>query len=315
MLNRRILRIKVFQVLYAYYKDDEPVTARYETFLLTSIRRIEEVYHFILSLPVELKHYITKEANPSEVKYFPTQRDIETGRTFLYNDVIGRLENSPAFLDKLRKVKFKWTDNKDLLRIIFNDFKGGKYFQSYLDEPVKDFTAKKRLILAFFTQYLPEMDDFDQYMEELNMHWQDDRKLIFNYLSKSLEALKEDDDDAKFAFSLSENWEEDWGFARDLFRKTMLKDAEYEAMIVKKTEKWDSERIAISDMILMKMALCEMIEFPSIPLKVTINEYLEISKLYSTPKSNSFLNGILDKIKNELKEENKIVKQGRGLVE
>lgn len=315
MLNRRILRIKVFQVLYAYYKDDEPVTARYETFLLTSIRRIEEIYHFILSLPVELKHYITSEANPSEFKYFPTQRDIETGRTFIYNDVIGRLQHSPAFTEKLKKVKFKWTDNKDLLRIIFNDFKGGKYFQAYLDEPVKDFNAQKRLILAFFTQYLPEMDDFDQYMEELNMHWQDDRKLIFNYLSKSLEALNENDDDGKFAFSLSDNWDEDWGFARDLFRKTMLNNREYEAMIVKKTEKWDSERIAISDMILMKMALCEMLEFPSIPLKVTINEYLEISKMYSTPKSNSFLNGILDKIKNELKAENKIIKQGRGLVE
>ncbi len=314
MLNRRILRIKVFQVLYAYYREEQPVMQRHETFLLTSISRIEEMYHFILNLPGEIKYYIQNDANPEEVKYFPTERDIATGRTFVYNEIITKLQQNPHFVDKLKKVKFNWQDNKDLLRILFREFKGGKYFQQYLDEPLKDFSAQKRLMVNFFTQFLAESEDFEQYMEELSMHWQDDKKLIFNFLAKSIEAVNEEND-KNFLYPLSEDWEEDWGFALKLFRKTVVNNQEYQELIAKKTEKWDSDRIAVSDLVLMKMALCEMIEFPSIPVKVTINEYLEISKIYSTPKSNSFLNGILDKIKNELLDENKIIKQGRGLVE
>jgi transcription antitermination protein NusB len=314
MLNRRILRIKVFQVLYAYYREEDPVLARHENFLLSSITRIEEMYLFILNLPVDIKFYIENYANPEEVKYFPSQRDIETGRTFVYSAPISKLQENIYFKDRLKKVRLNWQDNKDLLRVLFREFKGGEYFQQYLDEPVKDFAAQKKLIGNFFQSFLPQSDDFDQYMEELNMHWEDDKKLIFNFLGKSIENITETGE-KNFTFKLSEDWEEDWNFARDLFRKTILNKEVYQNLITQKTEKWDSDRIAVSDMVLMKMALCEMLEFPSIPVKVTINEYLEISKIYSTPKSNSFLNGILDKIKNEMVADNKIVKLGRGLVE
>lgn len=315
MLNRRILRIKVFQALYAYNKEEQPLTTRYETFLLTSIKRIEEMYLFILNLPVELKYFIENEANPEDIKYFPSKREIETGNTFLYNAVIEKIQNSSNFQERHKKlVSFNWNNNKELLRIIFNDFKGGKIFQEYLDEKDKNFEVQKKLMLSFFTHYLPESEDFDQYMEEVNMHWQDDKKILFKYLSKTIDNIKEDREN-NFLVNLTGNWEEDWEYARDLFKKTLSNNSVYEDLISKKTVKWDSDRIASTDMILMKMALCEMMDFPSIPLKVTINEYLEISKLYSTPKSNSFLNGVLDKIKNELMAEKKIVKQGRGLVE
>jgi N utilization substance protein B len=315
MLNRRILRIKVFQALYAYNKEEQAITSRYETFLLNSIKRIEETYLFILNLPVELKYYIENEANPEEIKYFPSKREIETGNTFLYNLVIQKIQDSIPFKERSKKmVSHNWHDNKELLRIIFNDFKGGEIFQAYLDNSNKDFEAQKKLMLNFFVNHLPKSEDFDQYMEEINIHWQDDKKILFKYLTKTIENIKEDKEN-NFLVNLTGNWNEDWEYARDLFKKTLENNSFYEDLISKKTVKWDSDRIATTDMILMKMALCEMMDFPSIPLKVTINEYLEISKMYSTPKSNTFLNGVLDKIKNELKAENKIVKQGRGLVE
>lgn len=315
MLNRRILRIKVFQALYAYHKEEQAVTSRYETFLLNSIKRIEETYLFILKLPVELKYFIENEANPEEIKYFPSKREIETGNTFLYNSVIQKIQDSSTFESRSKKmVSHNWHDNKDLLRILFNDFKGGKIFQTYLDSNDKGFNVQKQLLHDFFTEYLPKSEDFDQYLEEINIHWHDDKKILFKYLSKTIDNIKEDRDN-NFLVNLTGNWEEDWEYARDLFKKTIENNNFYQELIAKKTVKWDSDRIAATDMILMKMALCEMMDFPSIPLKVTINEYLEISKLYSTPKSNTFLNGVLDKIKNELKAENKIVKQGRGLVE
>lgn len=315
MLNRRILRIKVFQALYAYNKEEQPLTSRYETFLLNSIKRIEETYLFILNLPVELKYFIENEANPEEIKYFPSKREIDTGHTFLYNTVIQRIQDSVPFKDRSKKlVSNNWHDNKELLRIIFNDFKGGDIFQAYLDNENKEFDAQKKLMLDFFVSHLPNSEDFDQYMEEINIHWHDDKKILYKYLSKTIENIKEEKDN-NFLVNLTGNWDEDWEYARDLFKKTLDNNMFYQDLIAKKTVKWDSERIATTDMILMKMALCEMMDFPSIPVKVTINEYLEISKMYSTPKSNSFLNGVLDKIKNELKAENKIVKQGRGLVE
>lgn len=315
MLNRRILRIKVFQALYAYNKEEQPVTTRYETFLLNSIKRIEDTYLFILNLPVELKYFIENDANPNEIKYYPSQREIETGNTFLYNTVIQKIQDSTTFNARYKKiVSHNWHDNKELLRIIFNDFKGGEIFQKYLDTEVKDFEAQKSLMLSFFTTYLTKAEDFDQYMEEVNMHWQDDKKILFKYLSKTIENIREDREN-NFLVNLTGNWDDDWGYARDLFKKTLENNDYYQKLIATKTVKWDSDRIASTDMILMKMALCEMMDFPSIPVKVTINEYLEVSKLYSTPKSNTFLNGVLDKIKNELKAENKIVKQGRGLVE
>ncbi len=315
MLNRRILRIKVFQALYAYNREEQPVATRYQTFLLNSIKRIEDTYLFILNLPVELKYFIENDANPTEIKYYPTEREIETGNTFLYNVVIQKIQSSTTFNARYKKiVSHNWHDNKELLRIIFNDFKGGEIFQEYLDTPEKNFDAQKRLMLSFFNTYLPKTDDFDQYMEEVNMHWNDDKKILYKYLAKTIENIKEDKDN-NFLINLTGNWDEDWEYAHDLFQKTLSNNEYYQQLIATKTVKWDSDRIATTDMILMKMALCEMINFPSIPLKVTINEYLEISKLYSTPKSNTFLNGVLDKIKNELKAENKIVKQGRGLVE
>ncbi len=315
MLNRRILRIKVFQALYAYNKEEQALTTRYETFLLNSIKRIEETYLFILNLPVELKYFVENDANPEEVKYLPSKREIDTGNTFVYNSIIQKLQNSSSFDERYKKVvSHNWHDNKDLLRIIFNDFKGGGIFQKYLDTANKDFSAQKHLMHSFFTDYLPKSEDFDQYLEEINMHWQDDKKILFKYLSKTIDNIKEDREN-NFLVNLTGNWQEDWEYAKDLFHKTLKNNDYYQQLIATKTVKWDSDRIATTDMILMKMALCEMVDFPSIPLKVTINEYLEISKLYSTPKSNSFLNGVLDKIKNELKAENKIVKQGRGLVE
>lgn len=315
MLNRRILRIKVFQALYAYNREEQPVTSRFEKFLLDSVEAVEEMYYLILGLPVEIRYYIENYANPEEVKYLPNQRDIASGRTFIYNQVIEQLQTSEFLLSKLKKVKHNWQENRDLLRILFQDFKSGEYFQKYLDEPVKDFNAQKKLMLDFFEHFLGNSEDFDQYMEELYMHWQDDKKMVLKQLSKTIEMVTEVNNGRNFVMNLSDNWDEDWGFARDLFRRVVLHGEEYTAMISGKTEKWDTERIAVADMLLMQMALCEMIEFESIPVKVTINEYLEIAKLYSTPKSNTFLNGVLDKIKNDLKAQNKIVKQGRGLVE
>jgi len=314
MLNRRLLRIKVFQAIYAYQQDKENDTKGAKSFLKRSVDQLEDAYVFLLNLPLELRYFVENEQNPEEVLYVPTQRDIETGKTFIYNKLINILDHSDELKLKSKKVGKNWSDNKDVMRIIFNGFKTSEHFQKYLAKPKKDFAAQKELILAFFKSYLPKHEELNELMEDLFIHWNDDQKAVFNGLSRTLDDITEDTK-AIALRPLSDDLDEDWEFCSDLLDITLKNQKEYIDLISAKTKKWDTERIADVDLILMTMSVCELLNFPTIPVKVSINEYLEVSKVYSTPKSSVFLNGILDKLMNEFKKEGKITKVGRGLVE
>lgn len=314
MLNRRLLRIKVFQALYSYYQDESKDKKVHEGFLLQSTKKVEDEYLFLLNLPVELRFYIENEQNPEEILYVPTKKDIETGRTFVYNSLISVLAGDEAFTKKAKTSSPNWHNYKDVMRIVFNGFKTSSHFTKYLDAPKKDFDEQKKLMVAFYKDYLPKHEEINLLMEEIYIHWNDDKKAVYNALLKTVERITETNRTLVLE-ELSADFTEDWGFSKDLFRIVAQNDEEYTTLISDKTKKWDTERIADVDFILMKMSLCEMLEFSSIPVKVSINEYLDISKIYSTPKSSTFLNGVLDKIMNELKEEGKILKVGRGLVE
>lgn len=314
MLNRRLLRIKVFQALYAYHQDESRDKKAAQSFLERSVNRMEDEYIFLLSLPLELRYYVENEQNPEEVLYVPSKRDIETGRTFIYNKLINILERSEALKTKLKKAGANWSDNKDVMRMVFNGFKTSKFFQNYLSAESKSFEVQKELILAFYKEFLPKQDEMNILMEDLFIHWNDDQKAVYNALIKTIDALEEQDSPLSLR-PLSDEPDEDWSFCTDLFNYTLRYRDEFVEMISEKTKKWDTDRIADVDLILMEMALCELLEFPTIPIKVSINEYLDISKVYSTPKSSIFLNGILDKLMNEMKAEGKIKKKGRGLVE
>ncbi len=314
MLNRRLLRVKVFQSLYAHYLDLGATTAVHESFLENSLKQLEEFYHFVLNLPVELKYFVETDHNPELTKFKPTEKDIKTGRTFIYNTLINKIGENEEFNKKLNKVKYKWQNHKEVLLIVFNTFKSSEYFQKFIEEPERNFEAQKKLLLTFFSEFLPTCEEFDQQMEEFTINWGTDKKVVLGSCVKSIELIQENEDNS-FLIDMHDDLGEDLTFSKTLYRKTLINDRVFEDLISQRTKKWDSDRIAVVDMILMKMALCEILEFPEIPVKVSINEYLDISKVYSTPKSNAFLNGILDKIMKELKEEEKIVKTGRGLVE
>lgn len=314
MLNRRLLRIKVFQALYAFHQDESRDKKAAQSFLERSVNRMEDEYIFLLSLPLDLRYYVENEQNPEEVLYVPTKRDIDTGRTFIYNKLINILDRSELLKTKQKKAGANWHDNKDVMRMVFNGFKTSKYFQNYLNSTDKSFAVQKELLMNFYKDYLPKQEEMNILMEDLFIHWNDDQKAVYNSLIKTIDAMETQDSVLEFR-NLSDDYEEDWKFCQDLFTYTLRYRDEFIDMISEKTKKWDTERIADVDLILMQMAICELLEFPTIPVKVSINEYLDISKVYSTPKSSVFLNGILDKLMNELKIAGKIKKKGRGLVE
>jgi len=314
MLNRRLLRIKVFQALYGYQQDEARDKKSVLSFLEKSVKHVEDEYIFLLSLPIDLRYYVENEQNPEEILYVPTKKDIETGKTFIYNRVINILDRSDELHRKIKSCGLIWHNHKEEMRILFNGFKTSSYFQKYLAGEKKDFAAQKTLMLHFYKDYLPKQEELHSLMEEIFIHWNDDKKAVFNSLIKPIDPLMESESELVLK-PLSDDYDEDWSFCKDLIGNCMSNEKELTDLIADKTKKWDSERIADIDMILMRMSLSELLYFPNIPIKVSINEYLDISKIYSTPKSSVFLNGILDKLMNEMKADGRIKKAGRGLVE
>lgn len=314
MLNRRLLRIKVLQALYAQMQDGEPNVKSGESFLLKLFNRVYDEYLFLLNLPLDIRYYVENEQNPEEILYVPSKRDIESGRTFIYNKLINLIDDCATLKKLSTKSPYNWQDHKDVMRLIFNGFKTSSYFAKYLDAPEKTFEVQKRLLLNFYQEFIPKHEEINNLLEDLFMHWNDDKRAVLSSIQKTLEQVKSENDSLALK-PLSDNEKQDWEFCTELFKLTLNHNAEITNLIADKTQKWDTDRIAEIDLILMRMAVSEMLYFETIPVKVTINEYLDISKVYSTPKSSIFLNGVLDKIMNELKETGRIRKTGRGLLE
>jgi N utilization substance protein B len=314
MFNRRFLRIKVLQALYAYYQDETPNRTTHERTMFKSLDKAYELYIFMLSLPNELRFYLDKELDKQQSKYFPEEELIMPLKALHNNACIRILDQSQFVQLKLKDLKIKWTDTSDLFKNTWTDLKNNELFREYSRQATHSFAEDKKMLLELYQVFIGESDFFDQYVDERYMNWEDDQVLVTNSLLKTISQMKEDSQE-EFILRESSINEDDEAFMTDLFRKTIQQDDELTKLIGDKTKNWETDRIAVIDMLLMKMSLCEIMNFPHIPVKVSINEYLELAKLYSTPNSHGFINGVLDKIQIDLKKENRIQKQGRGLVE
>jgi N utilization substance protein B len=314
MFNRRFLRIKVLQALYAYHQDENPNRTTHERAMLKSIDRAYELYIYLLSLPTEFRFYIDKELDKQTSKYFPTDEIIIPLQALHNNQCIALLEKSDVINGKMRDLKLKWTGTTDLFKNSWADLKKNEAFLTYSKNSNHSFNEDKKILSEIYQIFIAESDLFELYMEEQFMNWEDDQVLVTNALLKSISQMKEDGS-GDYIVTESKVTRDDEQFMIDLFRKTIEQEEELTKLIGDKTKNWETDRIAVVDFLLMKMALCEIISFPHIPIKVSINEYLELAKLYSTPNSHGFINGVLDKVQIDLKKQDKINKQGRGLVE
>jgi N utilization substance protein B len=216
--------------------------------------------------------------------------------------------------EKLSNVSEKWQGATDLFKSIFYQIKESKLLKDYIKTTEHTFAEDRKFLNEIFEIIIADSESFDQYIEERFINWEDDQVLITLALLKSIHSIKENGGN-NFIGKFDMKEEEDLDFMKQLFQYTIDHDDEMLKLIAEKTKNWEAERIAVVDMLLMKMALCEILMFPQIPVKVSINEYLELAKIYSTPSSHTFINGVLDKIKIDLSNENKIIKTGRGLVE
>jgi len=312
MINRRHIRVKVMQSVYAMLQSHNDDIIKEEKFVKHSVLKMFDLYVLNIQLLVAVQKLAAKKMALSKNKILATASDLNPNIKFINNKVIRTISESISLegyveLNKLHN----WKENDEYVKIIFEELLQSSLYEKYLADEEHSFKRDKNFVVDFFKEIIAPNEKLAEYYEDNMISWVDDIPFVNTWVVKTLSKQK-----ASGLFVLGSLYKDkdDEDFVSQLFRKTVLKQAEYELAIAEKTPNWESDRIAEIDMILIKMAITEFLNFPSIPTKVTINEYIEISKDYSTSKSSFFINGVLDKISKEFIANKKIVKIGRGLI-
>lgn len=312
MLNRRHIRIKVLQAFYAFFQSNNEDVLKGEKELFHSIEKIYDLYVFILMLFPSLKRQALiqiEEAKRSEY----LRQDIHILKTgFIDNQLVDLIEQSKVLqkISKDRKINWEGDVENDLTKKIFKEVYQTDNYKNLLQSESTSFNDDKNALVQLYKKEICNLEKLHHFFDEKSIYWQDDLDHVSSMILKTLKSITENQE-----LEILPLWKEDeYEFTQNLFRKAVLQKEENDALLQTYSKNWEKERLATMDSLLMNLAMTEALEFSSIPIKVTLNEYIEISKFYSTPKSNSFINGILDRIFEDYKKDGKLVKRGRGLI-
>lgn len=312
MLNRRHIRIKVLQAFYAFFQSNNEDVLKGEKELFHSIEKIYDLYIFILMLFPSLKRQALIQIEEAKRSAFLRQ-DIHILKTgFVDNQLIDLIEHSELLqkISKDRKINWEGDVENDLIKKIYKEVYQTDYFKNLLQNETTSFVDDKDSLVQLYKKEICNLEKLHHFFDEKSIYWQDDLDHVSSMILKTLKSISKDQE-----LEILPLWKEDeYEFTQNLFRKAVLQKEENDAVLQNYSKNWEKERLATMDSLLMNLAITEALEFSSIPIKVTLNEYIEISKFYSTPKSNSFINGILDRIFEDYKKDGKLVKRGRGLI-
>lgn len=307
------MRIKALKALYAHLKTEADSMMVSEKSMMASIDKAYDLYYQMLTLPAELVRYAESRQELARKKMLPSYEDLNPNTKFVDNQVIRLLANSDAIGDYVTARKLTWAAHPELIKTLYNQLTTRDYFKSYMTNQERSFREDCELVSRIFCDELQECEPLDEALEEMSILWTDDLPFILIMVMRTLQNLKASHTDIK-ALPKFKN-DDDRDFVRLLFEKSLLHFNEHLRYIENYTQGWDVERIAYMDNLILVVALTELTEFPSIPVKVTFDEFIEISKYYSNPSSSTFINGILDKMVASLTEEGRIKKAGRGLID
>jgi len=308
------------QALYAHFQSDDNQLSQSERSLVSAVESIYDLYIYLLSAILETADFARNRMEDARQKFLPTQEEINPNTRFIDNRFLQQLDNNRDLRKNINRMKISWADDQDMFRRIFLQLKETEPFQKYMSAPAVTYKEDKEIVMHLLGDLMLEDDSFVSLFEEKNINWADDIDTSAMMVAKTIKkwdaAMDEFHELPPLIVSPDEEGDDLMrDFVLKLFRKTVMNSGKNGELIAERAQNWELERIAVLDVILIKMAISEFTEFPSIPVKVTINEYIEISKEYSTPRSRQFINGILDKLVNDLKEEGLIKKSGRGLLE
>jgi len=312
MLSRRVLRTKVVKAVYAHTQCEGSTPISSEKNLILSIDRAYDLYFHLLALVPEIAEYAAERIRIGENKKLPTYDDLHPNRKFVENKVIIRLAEDENLQAELKSRKLSWKNHRDLIVALYNALIRQPFYQKYMLSEERSFREDAQLVSDIYMTMLEEFEPLETVLEEQSVLWNDDLGFLLTMVSRTILSMREKHEAVKVMPQFKS--EEDLDYAKSLLRYTIAGYDRISLLLDNSMSNWDIERVALMDKIILVTAIAEAENFPSIPVCVTMNEYIDIAKCYSTASSGSFINGVLDKMITRLTEEGKIVKSGKGLL-
>ena len=312
MLSRRVLRTKVVKAVYAHTQCEGITPSASEKNLVLSIDRAYDLYFHLLALVPEIAEYAAERIRIGENKKLPTYDDLHPNCKFVENKVIARLVEDEGLQAELKNRKLSWANHRDLIVALYNALIRQTFYQKYMQSEERSFRQDAQLVSDIYMTMLEEFEPLESALEEQSVLWNDDLGFLLTMVSRTILSMREGHEDIKLMPQFKS--EEDLDYAKSLMRYSIASYDRISLLLDNAMNNWDIERVALMDKIILVTAIAEAENFPSIPVRVTMNEYIDIAKCYSTESSGGFINGILDKIIARLTDEGKIVKSGKGLL-
>ena len=307
MINRVLIRLKVVQIVYAYYKNSGKSLKAAEDEVFFSLSKAYDLYNYMLMLMVGVTHYAADRISFLSMKIRPTESDRNPNLKFVNNRFVGQLEMNEQLLKFAEKSKLDWVENSDFLRRLLDKIEESDIYKEYMAAETSSYEEDKELWRKLYKAFVFENEELDSLLEEQSLYWNDDKSIVDTFVLKTIRRFEEENGVSQ---QLLPEYKDvaDMDFARKLFRNAVANADQYREMMAASSKNWDMSRLAFMDVVIMQVALAEIMTMADVPLSVTLNEYVEIAKHYSTVKSGSFINGMLDTITKKLRQENKIEK-------
>lgn len=307
MINRVLIRLKVMQIIYAYYQNGSKNLDTAEKELFFSLSKAYDLYNYLLLLIVEVTKFANKRISTAKNKLRPTKEEMLPCMKFAENKFAAQLEANKQLLHFTATQKKSWDNEMEFVKGLFEKICESDIYKGYMDSADSSYEADRELWRKLYKGIIFNNESLDVVLEDQSLYWNDDKEIVDTFVLKTIKRFDEKNGVNQSLLPEFKD-DEDQDFARRLFRRTILNSDYYRHLISENTKNWDLDRVAFMDVIIMQIALAEILSFPNIPVSVSLNEYVEIAKLYSTSKSGSFINGTLDGIVNQLKKEGKLTK-------
>ena len=307
MINRVLIRLKIVQIVYAYYQNGGKNLDTAEKELFFSLSKAYDLYNYLLLLMVEITKQAERKQNAAKAKLLPTAEELYPNTKFVDNRFVAQLEVNEQLRQFSESQKKTWENESEFVKSLCEKIMATDVYKEYMEAETSSYEEDRELWRKIYKTVIFNNDDLDQVLEDQSLYWNDDKEIVDTFVLKTIKRFEEKNG-AKQPLLPEFKDDEDQDFARRLFRRAILNADYYRHLISENTKNWDLDRVAFMDVVIMQIALAEILSFPNIPVSVSLNEYVEIAKLYSTPKSSGFINGTLDGIVNILKQDNKLTK-------
>ena len=307
MINRVLIRLKVVQIVYAYYKNSGKSVKAAEDEMFFSLSKAYDLYHYLLLLMPGIKHYAADRISFLGMKVRPTESDMNPNLKFINNRFIAQLEASEQLQKFQEKSKLNWVESSDFLRRVLDNIEASDIYKEYMASEESSYEQDKELWRKLYKAFIFENEELDDLLEEISLYWNDDKAIVDTFVVKTIKRFVEE---ASADSQLLPEYKDqaDMDFASRLLKNAITNADEYRRLMSESSKNWDMSRLAFMEVIIMQVALAELMTIEGVPVSVTLNEYVEIAKHYSTAKSGSFVNGILDSVAKSLRSAGKLDK-------